>query len=172
MCVIPPLPAIGLAMPWQAPTEWTIFLLLMLVMAGAALSVRFVPRRWRRWERQRSPLAYTVQRAMYLCGVSAFALILLVVQPADHALYVWDVGASAAYDAPLSLLYPAPQSITCSHVIDAMYQVGSDRINAIFIVALVLVAVELLLFGVLLLLFPPQRIEAAGPSPVVSVPQQ
>lgn len=86
MCVVQPLPPLGLALPWQAPVYWALFLGTLAALGLAEAFGRYGLRRtWGRF----SLLGRTLRVAGDACFAAYFGLLALVSLPAKDALGAW-----------------------------------------------------------------------------------
>lgn len=96
MCTVLRLPPLGIALPWQAPWEWALYLGMLIVLG---LALWFAPHGVRRDPLYRQPML----RVLFLTGVTCLAAFigfgLLVVWPASDMLDAWTVHVSQTLTA-------------------------------------------------------------------------
>lgn len=153
MCDIPPLPALGLATPWQAPIAWGGFLLFVLLTAWVTVGRRFLPRGLRRRTALVPPPGRALLMAASLCSAGTVALLWLVYLPASFALDAWD----SALDA-------TPMSKACLETAHGMYKARSGQLEQVLIATVPFLVVFILLVGIQMWRFPARRNASAGPS--------
>lgn len=103
MCTLPPLPAIGPALPWDAPGVWAIWLGLVGFCGLVYWAIR-VNRSYGRDPRSRAEwmLGWTAVTLF----VAVFGAYLIVYFPADNALIRWRFIASSLPGCAIDVWHP------------------------------------------------------------------
>lgn len=145
-----PIPALGIAPPWDAPLEWVGFLLFTLLSAWVTVGRRFLPDWWHRRTELVPPPGHVLLAVAALCGVVLEVLLLLVFLPAELAS-----GPVVSSGDAQSM------SATC---LETIREARSSQLWQVLIVVGALLLIWMLLIAIQQWRFPPRRSPTARPS--------